>query len=632
MSIFIFSHGGSVVIPKSDEETTDILDIVSKHKKECIEVTESTYKKTVWLGARKINDKWYSENGTLEQRKPLNYTKIEHSRALSYSNCSYLRSDGVWMEGVKTCTKFSLCTICEIEESPVFTMKGICIKSDYDWNYYLSVDDTNQIKVYEGYKKSSIIFNSTDQKWKMIDPAGYSGNSFAQLVPQKFSQKHPIGRRAWFIEEQYCNIDDPQYILTISKCDIRTQFTCNSGNCIDIENRCDEAKDCRDGSDEDKCELIHIPSSYNPANPPESSANHPLEIITNIHIVNIGKIDTVNMAVTLTMKISVQWNDTRLKYSNLISNARNPIPKQKQSLLWSPLPAIIQENSIIGETKYDSNDDMCIIAKFREKSDRDNPIENRLFNGSFNSLCQARRMKIKYDCPSFNVWRFPFDQQKCPLIIKLTRRNCKFCNLVKWEGVTFLGNRSLVYDGESIVDQFSIGTIYSTVTNDQHFSKMIINIPMTRVSTNQFINTFFPTIILWMFGYSTLFIDPTENGFNHRFTGSGTALLVMATLINVVKSDLPKTAHIKLIDIWFLWHVVLVFVIIVYHITLDRIRNHLESGSRDENAVLDMTEDDIHSSEKHHIKIIRNINKACVILFLTINVAFYIIYFYIKLS
>ena len=155
---------------------------------------------------------------------------------------------------------------------------------------------------------------------------------------------------------------------------------------------------------------------------------------------------------------------------------------------------------------------------------------------------------------------------------------------------------------------------------------------MTRVSTNQFINTFFPTIILWMFGYSTLFIDPTENGFNHRFTGSGTALLVMATLINVVKSDLPKTAHIKLIDIWFLWHVVLVFVIIVYHITLDRIRNHLESGSRDENAVLDMTEDDIYSSEKHHIKIIRNINKACVILFLTINVAFYIIYFYIKLS
>ena len=110
------------------------------------------------------------------------------------------------------------------------------------------------------------------------------------------------------------------------------------------------------------------------------------------------------------------------------------------------------------------------------------------------------------------------------------------------------------------------GEFTAQFINDQHFSKMIINIPMTRVSTNQFINTFFPTIILWMFGYSTLFIDPTENGFNHRFTGSGTALLVMATLINVVKSDLPKTAHIKLIDIWFLWHVVLVYVLSLIHI------------------------------------------------------------------
>ena len=413
-------------------------------------------------------------------------------------------------------------------------------------------------------------------------------------------------------------------------CDIRTQFTCNSGNFIDIKGRCDEAKDCRDGSDEDKCELIHIPSSYNPANAPESSAKYPLEISTNVHIVNIGEIDTVNMAITLTMKISLKWYDNRLKYLNLISNARNSIPQHKQSLLWSPLPAIIQENAIIGEIKNSPSHDMCINAKFVEKADRDSPIENRLFNGSLNSLCQTQRMKIKYDC-KFDVRRFPLDKQKCPLIMKITSRMCKFCKFVKGEGVSRGDNESLVYDGESIIDQFSIGKIYSTISNDEHTSKLIIYIPMNRIFTNQFINTFFPTIILWMFGYSTLFIDPIENGFNHRFTGSGTALLVMATLINVVKSDLPKTAYIKLIDIWFLWHVVLVFVIIVYHITLDRIRNHLETLNRDEDEVLDITEDGIFSLDKRNIKKIRNINKALIILFPTINVSFYIVYFCLKL-
>ena len=149
---------------------------------------------------------------------------------------------------------------------------------------------------------------------------------------------------------------------------------------------------------------------------------------------------------------------------------------------------------------------------------------------------------------------------------------------------------------------------------------------MSRIPTNQFLNTFFPTVILWMFGYSSLFIEPNETGFGNRFTGAGTALLVIATLINAVKSDLPKTAYIKFIDIWFLWHVVCVFLIIVCHIVINRVRKRLESQ---QNEIKDYVENEDWNISKR--KKVENINKTLLILFPLLNASFYVVYFSFQL-
>ena len=135
-----------------------------------------------------------------------------------------------------------------------------------------------------------------------------------------------------------------------------------------------------------------------------------------------------------------------------------------------------------------------------------------------------------------------------------------------------------------IVDQFWIGNIHSKVTYSNESTKFKVIIPMSRIPINQFLNTFFPTVILWMFGYSTLLIDPTETGFGNRFAGSGTAVLVIATLITAVKSDLPKTAYMKLIDIWFLWHVLSVFLVIVCHIVLDGLRKNIQNRNEEKSV------------------------------------------------
>ena len=221
--------------------------------------------------------------------------------------------------------------------------------------------------------------------------------------------------------------------------------------------------------------------------------------------------------------------------------------------------------------------------------------------------------------------RFPFDEQRCVLIMKINQRRCK--------KIRFIEKISAFYSGEAIIDQFLIGKIHSETTYSNQSTKLKVIIKMDRIPTNQLITAFFPTVILWMFGYSTLLIDPTESGFANRFAGSGTALLVIATLITAVKSDLPKTAYVKFIDIWFSWHVLAVFLVIFCHIFLDRARKHLKNCNRFQgDIVLNHQTDYVDSIDENPAKIIKNINKALAVLFATLNASFYIVYFYLKLT
>ena len=175
-----------------------------------------------------------------------------------------------------------------------------------------------------------------------------------------------------------------------------------------------------------------------------------------------------------------------------------------------------------------------------------------------------------------------------------------------------------------------IGKIHTEAVYTNESTKFNVTIQMDRMPTNQMLTTFFPTVILWLFGNSTLFIKPNDNGFDNRFMGSGTALLVIATLITAVKSDLPKTAYMKFIDIWFLWHVLSIFIVIVYHIALDRFRQLLESQKEHDGSV-ESEPDDRNRSDALNTKMIGNINKVVMVSFPIINSIFYVVYFYLKL-
>ena len=72
------------------------------------------------------------------------------------------------------------------------------------------------------------------------------------------------------------------------------------------------------------------------------------------------------------------------------------------------------------------------------------------------------------------------------------------------------------YHGECYVSQFSIGTINQSISNEDDKAAFNFTIAMARNFRNQILTTFVPSFVLWLFGYSTLFIDPDESLFRTR--------------------------------------------------------------------------------------------------------------------
>ena len=98
-------------------------------------------------------------------------------------------------------------------------------------------------------------------------------------------------------------------------------------------------------------------------------------------------------------------------------------------------------------------------------------------------------------------------------------------------------------------------------------------------------------------------------------------------LLNVINDDLPKTSYLKFIDVWFVWHILIIFAIISYHIILDRMRKHFEKVDNTEYIQQLQPTDNTNSIDSDESNKINRINLVGIMVFPLLNGIFYGIYF-----
>jgi hypothetical protein len=163
--------------------------------------------------------------------------------------------------------------------------------------------------------------------------------------------------------------------------------------------------------------MLRIPESDDSSLPPElgNEVEWPNDIYTQVKVINIDSINTVLIVVVgLTIELTLKWRDHNIDYENLKNvidqkGLSRIIPHKEKSNIWLPLPELVHDNAIIGETKRVNVYKLGVEVKNNSMPmDPSLSRETLIYPGKDHILVIKQRMKLQYRCEFLLVY-FPFD-------------------------------------------------------------------------------------------------------------------------------------------------------------------------------------------------------------------------------
>ena len=186
-----------------------------------------------------------------------------------------------------------------------------------------------------------------------------------------------------------------------------------------------------------------------------------------------------------------------------------------------------------------------------------------------NPLLLSRFYKTRYIC-NFNMAWYPFDTQVCSMEFVMVESIRDSVDIV-------IGN--LTYSGPVELTQYFIKKqVFSKRRNNKGFKITFVSIFLGRRLLSIILTVFVPTLILNIVGHSSNYFK--EFFFEAVISVNVTAMLVLTTMFINVSNNLPKTAYIKMIDVWLLFNLVKPFNDILVTTYIDYLRS---DGDRDIN-------------------------------------------------
>ena len=206
--------------------------------------------------------------------------------------------------------------ICQTRPRPYLQLRGLCPQSAID-TLFLPVNSRDDVTVLHYVSNRDSVIRYKDDQW-VLTLADSSTNTSA--VTEASLVSFLLGKHQWTVHnDSYECSNGGSYTtqLKLTTCK-EGDFTCRDGQCVKMDQRCNQLPDCRDESDESSCELVVLKDGYNQKIPPITTASGalvPVAVNVSITLLKVVSIVEVEHSIQLQFEINLDWRDNRLKLS-----------------------------------------------------------------------------------------------------------------------------------------------------------------------------------------------------------------------------------------------------------------------------------------------------------------------------
>ena len=446
-----------------------------------------------------------------------------------------------------SCVWASSFCLCQFQQPTILRLRGVCLGSNIDTHY--TMNDDNGSNLYLGLTSTKIEFSIKQAKW-MLSVNLMNTQAFS---PSK-ETSYILGNNTWTIVDDSVECGDEQTNIKVLKMSGCTdgEFTCRNGDCVKMEERCDQILDCQDETDEVDCSIVVLRKSYRKTAPPVLTTYTnkvrkvvPVSVLVTMSLLDISAIRETDNEIDIKLTTELQWNESRAMFHNLKREAtQNTLEQDDVKRLWFP-NLVYRNNKENFDMKSGIRDANLKIRRDGSfvRSGLDTVDEIEIFSGNENPIMMIQSYTKSFKC-KFDLRVFPFDTQVCYINLDVQEADIKGINLL-------LGEAKMETDRE-LTEHFITKDPKSPQLKQTTKKEVRLEIIFKRRITHEAMLIFFPSLLLIIISYATSFFK-LPNFFNTAITINLTVMLTITTLLISVSKKLAETSYIKWIEAWLIF-------------------------------------------------------------------------------